>query len=175
VNEFNNSGADIKREQEVKDIIVDDQLRKLSENDVEDETEANKENKEKSDENRFEVTLISKGIELFLINDLSLQLHPIIYLSFNDLKVILLNTMNDEIILKCNSSLIINYFNVKISLWEPFIEKFNINLSYKMLIENQATPNQNIVLLLSDLNINMSEEFVRNLIKIGKFDYMFLS
>ncbi len=167
MNEFNNSGADIKKEQELKDLILDDQLRKLSENNVEDEIEDKKEIKENSSQNKFEVTLISKGIELFLINDLSLQLHPIIYLSFNDLKVILLNTKNDEIILKCISSLIINYFNVKISLWEPFIEKFNINLSYNMLMENLATPNQNIVLLLSDLNINMSEEFVRNLIKTG--------
>ena len=115
--------------------------------------------KDKKDSPKFELTLLSKGIEFYLINDLSLKYYPIIHLTFNNFKVLLMNNVLDEMNIKFTSSLKANYFNAKISLWEPFIEKFNICLSYT-IIQKEENPNQNIVLVFSDLNINLSEEFV---------------
>ena len=64
----------------------------------------------------------------------------------------------------CTSSLKANYFNSKISLWEPFLEKISICLSYNV-IEKEEKPIQNIIIVLSDLNVNLSDEFVNFLLK----------
>ena len=118
----------------------------------------------KKNKNKFEITLLSKGIEFYLINDLSYQYFPIFHLTFNNFKVLLMNRTKEDVNFNCTSSLKANYFNSKISLWEPFLEKISICLSYNV-IEKEEKPIQNIIIVLSDLNVNLSDEFVNFLLK----------
>jgi len=135
-----------------KEINIDNknQLNK-SENIISDINSAEKKISNKF-ENLLELFFKFSNFEIFIINDLNNMFCPIFQLILSETEATIFKDIYEN--LKCNykSELKLNYFNYKISFWEPAIEKFDFTFliqdeNYSLMIPNQ-------------ININVNQEFI---------------
>lgn len=103
-------------------------------------------------ENKLELFLNIPGIEVFIINDLNEMFCPILEIKLTNLDNVLLLDLNSNVNLQSNSQILINYFNYKISIWEPAIE----NLDLKLVKEGKNL----IVKSQKKLQLNISTELI---------------
>jgi hypothetical protein len=117
-------------------------------------------------ENSLEVYLDLHTIEVLLINDLNDMYCPILQILISNLDTTLFLDLNSDMHLKAKTEILINYFNYKISLWEPLIENFDL-----VLLKRKENTFLNIN---SDVNLNITEEFIfllKNSIESFKINY----
>jgi len=103
-------------------------------------------------ENLLELFFKFSNLEILIINDLNNMLCPIFQLILSETEATIFQDLSNT--LKCNfkSEFKLNYFNYKISLWEPAIEKFNL----LFLIQDKNYS----ISVSSQLNINLNQELI---------------
>jgi hypothetical protein len=104
--------------------------------------------------------LISNGLKLIVINDRDSNFLPIMSLNSSPCKITAYNTPQQSSI-ETVFKLSLNFFNVNIGMWEPFIEKFQFAITstqdiiQKKLIMNMVFP--------EPVNMNFTEKLIENL------------
>lgn len=103
---------------------------------------------------------MSHGLKLILINDRDNNFLPVLSSNFSHFTVHWdLNQKQQCIWTDLNSS--INFFNVNVGVWEPFVEPFNVKV---MVNEEISAQNKNLQCNINTpLNINFTEKLVENL------------
>jgi len=96
--------------------------------------------KEKSNQNQSrgidQMQVVSHGIKLIIINDIDNNFLPVLSTNFSNFKV----TMDSNVKQFCfwtDLTTSVNFFNVNIGVWEPFIEQFTMNIMTSTEIENK--------------------------------------
>ena len=75
-----------------------------------------------------EVAFISKGLKLIVINDRDSNFLPIISLNSSPFQIqVYMHSQQSTI--QTVFKLSLNFFNVNIGMWEPFMEKFNFEIT----------------------------------------------
>ena len=101
-----------------------------------------------------------KGLKLIFINDRDNNFLPIVSLNSSPFRI--LSCWNHEkSLIQAGFVLSMNFFNVNIGLWEPFIEKFSLDiLSNQDFLEKV----QNIHIdMPTSVNLNFTEKLIENL------------
>ena len=107
-----------------------------------------------------ETQFSSKGLKLLLINDRDSNFLPIVSLNSSPFQV--LWTQNLTLCsLTANLKLSINFFNVNMGCWEPFLEKFSFSLV--QLEDFQSKMSSLDLKFDSPINMNMTEKLVENI------------
>lgn len=107
-----------------------------------------------------QIQVVSHGLKLIVINDSDNNFLPVLSTNFSNFKVQWDHNAKQSCFwTDLNSS--INFFNVSIGVWEPFVEQFGVKL---MVNQEVFAQKQNIQLTFTTpLNVNFTEQLVQNL------------
>ena len=109
--------------------------------------------------------VVSHGLKLIIINDIDNNFLPVLSTNFSNFKI----TMDKNAKQFCiwtDLTISVNFFNVTVGVWEPFIEQFTMNLMTSTEVESNK---QNLsVTVATPFNINLTEKLVQNLYESNK-------
>ena len=107
-----------------------------------------------------QIQVVSHGLKLIVINDSDNNFLPVLSTNFSNFKVQWDHNAKQSCFwTDLNSS--INFFNVSIGVWEPFVEQFGVKL---MINQEVFAQKQNIQLTFTTpVNVNFTEQLVQNL------------
>lgn len=111
-----------------------------------------------------QMQIVSHGLKFLLINDKDNNFLPVLSVNFSGFTVNWDKNAKESLVwADLRSS--VNFFNVNVGVWEPFLEPFSFMIMSKA---DEVTANANYELdFYSPLNVNFTEKLIMNIYESG--------